>query len=178
MKQPKSLKVVCAALAVSMVPLFGSCDSGADSAESAQEFTTAELTNILSNCNGTWALPEIPNPTLFHIQIWKDGEHITGMTTGYAEDLRDEKEMSFSVRLYREEEDLKFIVTASGGSAGFSLGTFCGQNYSITGGEFTYKPGGVITAGTDGVVVKFKIKEEDGAHEIAIRLAITEDKGQ
>ena len=32
MKQPKSLKVVCAALAVSMVPLFGSCDSGADSA--------------------------------------------------------------------------------------------------------------------------------------------------
>jgi len=32
MKHPKSLKVVFAALAVSMVPLFGSCDSGADSA--------------------------------------------------------------------------------------------------------------------------------------------------
>jgi hypothetical protein len=178
MKHPKSLKVVFAALAVSMVPLFGSCDSGADSAEPAQEFTTAELTNILSNCNGTWTLPEIPNPNWFHVQLWKDGEYFTGSSMSGAESLRDEKEMPFSVRLYRDEEDLIFEVKGGGGGAGFDLGNFCGQNYSIIGGEFTYEPGGVITVGTDGVVVKFKTKEEDGAHEITIRLALTEDKGR
>jgi hypothetical protein len=50
MKHPKSLKVVFAALAVSMVPLFGSCDS--------DELAFPELTDISGVNSWTFTLPE------------------------------------------------------------------------------------------------------------------------
>jgi hypothetical protein len=50
MKHPKSLKVVFAALAVSMVPLFGSCDS--------DELTIPALTNVSQVNSWSFTLPE------------------------------------------------------------------------------------------------------------------------
>jgi hypothetical protein len=172
MKHPKSLKVVFAALAVSMVPLFGSCGSGADSDDSIQQITAVELARVLDVQKGSWALPEIPDPSWLHVQLWKDGEYRTGSSASHAaESLRGEEVMPFYVRRYYDEGEPVFAINGNGGRTEFRLSHHCGQNYFMTSGY----PTGPITVGPDGVIFKLDIKEEDDSHhEIVLRFAIKE----
>ena len=130
-----------------------------------------EIADILGIQKGTWELPEIPDPSWFHVQLWKDGEYVTGTSTSHAESLRGDEVMPFYVRKYSEGGERLLLIDAFGGSATFTLSNYCGQDFHETSGWYT----GPMTVGPDGVICELNTEERDGSHhEIVFRFAIKE----
>ena len=196
MKHPKSLKVVFAALAVSMVPLFGSCDSGADlETERAME----ELEQIKSSFkikSIDWRLPDelLEKFTLRLIWVWEkdwlEGDEPTldnihseqlGRRFDAEEIVKNGRCSSGQVlRMDNRNNDLpgtplrlivQFPNSSNDGSWGYSFMTSNDRNTAIQSGTFhvPYPDGRLISWGVNGGILQLGFVFDEG-HTVGCRL--------